>query len=381
VNTKVSQFSLKHRPILFQEMRGQDNTIKELKERARLDKWPTAMLFLGATGVGKTTAGMITAAAIQCQNVKDGEPCGVCATCKDIFEDKFSLGCTHLLDGSTSSKDDVIDTIKDTIHSFPLYGKKHVFIIEEVDQLSSQAKNAFHKLLEKPSPFVHFILLSMTEENGNKVPESIATRCQPYYLKKLTETDVAYILRDVLKKEGVWESLPVEFKKQGIFLIANNAKGSARRALQYLERVLVGSFFTVKEIEEIFHFTSEENSLSLLSSLLEEDVSFFSKLEPLKQQDKLIDWVHFIYYCLNSFLKERLLKESPERPASVILSRYPLAKVKEIIKIMNNIYFLLRTQNYITNNQIEYAFIEYFWTLKEKENIPNPDTPIIRKRA
>lgn len=373
MNINVSQFSLKHRPQRFSDVRGQDLVVKELSARAAKGNWPTAMLFQGQTGVGKTTLGFITAATIQCSSPSEKGPCGGCASCKDIFGEKFALGSTHMLDGATSSKDDVIDRIRDTSHTLPFNGKKHVFIIEEVDQLSPAAKNAFHKLLEKPSPYVHFILLSMTEANGNRVPESIATRCQTYHLKPLTETDVAYTMRDVLKAEELWNELPAQFKKEGLFLLANNANGSMRRALQNLERVITGELFETAAIEEAFHFVSEESSLSILRQLLLRDPKVLADLEVLRAQNRLMDWAQLTFYFVVTYMSEALRDLDPGSPASKLLAKHGKETARALInELYDPIFATVRSQGYISNTALLYFFIQYLST---------PAAPAIRTRG
>ena len=378
MNANVSQLSLKHRPRTFDEVRGQDFAVKELKARAAADKWPTALLFQGQTGVGKSTLGLLCAAAMQCgASRENGQPCGTCRSCIDIFDEKFSLGGTHMLDGSTSSKDDVIDRIQETIHTLPLQGRKHVFIIEEVDQLSTAAKNAFHKLLEKPSPWVHFILLSMTETNGNKVPESIATRCQLYHLKPLIEADVAYTLRGILKAEKLWDTLPTQFKKEGIFLLANNAKGSMRRAIQYLERVLLGELFTTEAIETSFQFISEETALATLRRIMGREIQGLTDVELLKNQNRLMDWVYLTFHFLVSALSERLRAISIESPSSKMLSKFSDVDIDLIIyKLYIPIQEVVQAQGYISNTQLLFHFITWFKTIE-----PIPVLPYLRTRG
>ncbi len=363
---KVTQYSLAHRPKVFENVKGQDNIVKEMLQRSKMNKFPSAMLFQGPTGTGKTTLAFLAAAAIQCKHKDEkGNPCGECATCKDIFDEKFSRGCTHMLDGSSSSKDDVIDLIEQTVHTVPLHGPKHVFIIEEIDQLSTAAKNSFHKFLEKPSPYVHFILLSMADSGGSKVPQSIMDRCQPYYFKNITERDVAYTLKHILAEEGLWDELPAEFKKEGIFLIVNNAKGSLRRAIQFLERAMIGEFFTVKEIEDNFKFLSESSSLGTLKMMIEgEGKKLSNELEAMRKENKAVDWVFLVSFFLFRHRQNVMTGEKvDESPSSSLLgklySKQP-AVYKELEKGIKSISEEVRHGSYMTSTHVSHLLVDLY---------------------
>ena len=370
----ITQYSLVHRPKTWNELRGQEGIVKEMKKRAATGNWPTAMLFQGPTGVGKTSAAFLAAAAIQCEVDEEGNPLNTDPSYDDIFNEKFAKGSTHMLDGSSSSKDDVIELIQQTIHTYPLHGKKHVFIIEEVDQLSSGAKNAFHKFLEKPSPYVHFILLSMTDVNGNKVPQSIATRCQQYYFKNLVEKDIAYTMRDVLKREGYWDNLPEEFVKEGLFLLVNNSGGSLRRALQFLERAMLGEFFTVKDIEDNFKFLSETGSLSLLKNLVTGNAKeAIPEIEAMRKDNKLVDWVHMVMFFIYRWKQDRLYGsegEYDDTPSTKLLRKLNKDKTGEIVEeSITGIMDDIRKGNYMTSTYVAYKLINLLERMQHAQTV------------
>lgn len=381
---EVSQYALVHRPRTFDEVKGQANIVKEFKQRSTMNKFPSAMLFQGPTGTGKTTLAFLVAAAIQCGHTDEkGNPCGECESCRDIFEEKFSRGCTHMLDGSSSSKDDVIQRIEESVHTVPMHGPKHVFIIEEIDQLSTAAKNAFHKFLEKPSPYVHFILLSMTDANGNKVPQSIMDRCQPYHFKNIVEKDIAYALKGILEKEGLWADLPAEFKKEGLFMLVNNAKGSLRRAIQFLERAMIGEFFTIKDIEDNFKFLSETSTLGVLESILTGKAEKAVKgLEEMRKEGNIVDWVHIVAFFLlrheQNVVSETAFDESPSSSLfKRIQKNTPEVYVKFYTRFMQLVE-AIRHGPYMTNTHVNLQVLQM---IKELHADKNPEKiPVRGKR-
>lgn len=74
----------KFRPSEFQDVKGQDHIVTTLKNQILADRIGHAYLFCGTRGTGKTTIAKIFAKAVNCEQPKDGSPCGKCASCKAI---------------------------------------------------------------------------------------------------------------------------------------------------------------------------------------------------------------------------------------------------------------------------------------------------------
>lgn len=274
----ISQYSIINRPRTFPEIYGQPVVERELIPRSKDDNWPLAMLLKGSTGVGKSTAAFIIAMTLNCQNQdENGNPCQTCVSCKSIISEKFDRD-TVVLDGSAfSGKDDVIEfsQIADTA---PMYDKKRVLIVEEADQLSTAAKNAMLKILEKPRKNIHFILLSMVY---NGIPAAIQTRCQVFNFKTFNSSELMFALKNVMETMGVWEdeSIPKEFKLQGLASLASAARGSLREATQLLEKCLVGKYFTAEEIKDNLGLLDENTIQGILMKIVKGDPTALSDLE------------------------------------------------------------------------------------------------------
>ena len=75
----------KYRPQTFSDVFGQEHITKTLQSEVANEKIGHAYLFTGTRGTGKTTCAKILARAINCNNTKDGNPCGECDMCRMIL--------------------------------------------------------------------------------------------------------------------------------------------------------------------------------------------------------------------------------------------------------------------------------------------------------
>ena len=293
----VTQFTIAYRPKTLDEVRGQDQIIKDLRRRQREDTWPKAMLFQGPFGTGKTTLAQIVAAMMEACD-KQGNPDWEHPSNKSILRETFDRDVERV-DGSQFSKADLVDF---TAHlkMRPMYDKRRIIIIEEADQLSTAAINALLKVMESPQPNVHFILLSM-EEKG--IPGAIKSRCQVYKVKPLSIKDIMLTLHNVMIKSGYEndKNVPTSFKVEGLGEIAKTSGGSMRTALSNLERCLSAGIFTKEAIQKEFFVVDETSTLNVLRGILglSTEESMWSTLSKSNPQE--------IYNYMTSILASALM--------------------------------------------------------------------------
>ena len=293
----VTQFTIAYRPKTLDEVRGQDQIVKDLRRRQREDVWPKAMLFQGPFGTGKTTLAQIVAAMMEACD-KQGNPDWDHPSNKSILRETFDRDVERV-DGSQFSKADLVDF---TAHlkMRPMYDKRRIIIIEEAEQLSTAALNALLKVMESPQPNVHFILLSM-EEKG--IRGAIKSRCQVFKVKPLSITDIMLTLHDVMIKSGYEDdkNIPASFKVEGLGEIAKTSGGSMRTALSNLERCLSAGIFTKEAIQKEFFVVDETSTMNVLRGILRlsKDESVWSTLSKANPQE--------VYNYMTSILASALM--------------------------------------------------------------------------
>ena len=139
-----------------------------------------AYLFTGPAHVGKTALAVAFAQALVCQR-GGGAPCGECATCERITQDRYPDVQIIAAEKATIQIDQVRALQTDAALS-PLEGRYKVFIIQEIERATQPAANALLKILEEPPPQV---ILLLTASRRDRVLPTILSRCQVIGLRPL----------------------------------------------------------------------------------------------------------------------------------------------------------------------------------------------------
>ena len=84
----------KFRPDIFEDVKGQDHIVTTLRNQIRADRIGHAYLFTGTRGTGKTTIAKLFAKAVNCEDPRDGSPCGRCRSCAVSRSQRKSYPCT-----------------------------------------------------------------------------------------------------------------------------------------------------------------------------------------------------------------------------------------------------------------------------------------------
>ncbi len=258
----------KWRPRKFDDICGQEHITLSLKNQIKADRISHAYLFCGTRGTGKTTAAKILAKAVNCLDLKDGNPCEECESCKSINEgnsiDVFEI------DAASNRGIDNIRDLREAVKFTPI-GKYKLYIIDEVHMLTNEAFNALLKTLEEPPAYVIFVLAT-TEPH--KLPATILSRCQRFDFKRIGPKCMSDRLSLISKEEGI------KIGKEALELIVRNSDGAMRDAISIMDQCAVYSSKNIStdDVSAVLGIVNDKYLFEIADSILKEDIVNIMKL-------------------------------------------------------------------------------------------------------
>jgi len=215
----------KWRPLVFDDVIGQDYIVTVLKNQIATGKIGHAYLFTGTRGTGKTTCAKIFSKAVNCQSHVKGDPCLECDICNSI-QNGSAIDVVEIDAASHTGVDNIRDIIEESVF-LPAVCKYRVYIIDEVHMLSTSAFNALLKIMEEPPAHIIFILAT-TEVH--QVPVTIISRCQRFDFSRIEDS---LIIEQLLK---VADGENIQLDTDAAAIIARLADGGMRDALSLFDQ-------------------------------------------------------------------------------------------------------------------------------------------------
>ena len=197
----------KYRPTKLSEIVNQTEIIGSLEA---LIKDPTDMphlLFSGSAGVGKTTTALCLSRQILGEYAKD---------------------CTLDLNASDERG---IGMVREKVKKFSRFAGMvdvpfKIIILDEADEMTSDAQTALRRIIEDAAKICRFILIA---NNVSKIIEPIQSRCAAFKFTSVSEQDVIARLEEIAKKEKV------KTDKKGLKAIYEYTDGDLRHAINLMQ--------------------------------------------------------------------------------------------------------------------------------------------------
>ncbi len=197
----------KYRPTKLSEIVNQTEIIGSLKA---LIKDPTDMphlLFSGSAGVGKTTTAL-------------------CITRQILGE--YTKECTLELNASDERG---IGMVREKVKKFSKFAGMadvpfKIIILDEADEMTSDAQTALRRIIEDTAKICRFILIA---NNVSKIIDPIQSRCATFKFTSVSEEDVITRLEEIAKIEKV------KADKKGLKAIHEYSEGDLRHSINLMQ--------------------------------------------------------------------------------------------------------------------------------------------------
>lgn len=218
-------WATKYRPTRFQDLVGQEQAIKTLRGYLKAVDSPSALLFYGPTGTGKTTMARMFSRYLNCETHK---ACGTCPSCLAFDAGISSHPDYKELNAAEARGIDDVRALISSAFLMPQF-RKRIIVIDEAHQLTPQALQSLLKPLEEPSASTIWMICTTDPQ---KLPTTILGRLQ----KIQTRTVDAGNMIPRLKTVAEAEALP-ELNDDLWTAIAERSGGHMRDALTLMEGV------------------------------------------------------------------------------------------------------------------------------------------------
>ena len=197
----------KYRPTKLSEIVNQTEIIGSLEA---LIKDPTDMphlLFSGSAGVGKTTTALCLSRQILGEYAKD---------------------CTLDLNASDERG---IGMVREKVKKFSRFAGMvdvpfKIIILDEADEMTSDAQTALRRIIEDAAKICRFILIA---NNVSKIIEPIQSRCAAFKFTSVSEEGIIARLEEIAKKEKV------KTDKKGLKAVYEYTEGDLRHAINLMQ--------------------------------------------------------------------------------------------------------------------------------------------------
>jgi replication factor C small subunit len=165
------------------------------------------LLFSGSAGVGKTTTALCLSRQILGEYAKD---------------------CTLDLNASDERG---IGMVREKVKKFSRFAGMvdvpfKIIILDEADEMTSDAQTALRRIIEDAAKICRFILIA---NNVSKIIQPIQSRCAAFKFTSISEEDIITRLEEIAKNEKV------KTDKRGLKAIYEYTEGDLRHAINLMQ--------------------------------------------------------------------------------------------------------------------------------------------------
>jgi DNA polymerase-3 subunit gamma/tau len=261
----------------FAQIVGQQAVVETLRNGVISGRTAHAYLLVGPRGTGKTSLARILAKAINCTDLRDGEPCDACPSC-DAIRDGRALDVAEFDAASNNTVGDMRDLLP-RVFTAPSDLRRKVFIIDEVQRIT-QGWDVLLKTLEEPPDHIVFIFCTT---DSSAIRPAVLSRVQRFDFRRLTVPEIAGKLRMILEADGR------KADPEAVDLIARLAAGGMRDAESMLDQLLAtdSGSLTAERVREVLGLVDQETVDGFLAALVAGDaIAGIDLLDSLEERGR-----------------------------------------------------------------------------------------------
>ncbi len=198
----------KYRPQKITDLVNQKEIVGSLTALLKNVNEIPHLLFSGSAGVGKTTLAM--------------------CLCRQILGDGWKEFTLEL----NASDERGINMVRERVKKFSRFAGLDsnipfkVIILDEADEMTSDAQTALRRIIEDTAKTCRFILIA---NNISKIIEPIQSRCAVFKFTRIAEKEVIAHLKEIAKKEKI------KSDEDGLKSIYDYTEGDLRHAINLLQ--------------------------------------------------------------------------------------------------------------------------------------------------
>lgn len=288
---------------------GNKELIKTIKSNAKASLMPHAIIIEGPEGSGKNSLARYISLVLACDNSPD--VCMKCPPCRKILTaNSPDVIYADLPEGKSQIGIDTVRFIRSDVYIKPNDNRYKLYIIKHADKMTTEAQNAFLKVLEEPPQYAVFILLC---NSADSLLITVKSRCTVYTTERFDTNILAdYLIdtdeeaKDLFKKSPDAFRLAILLSKGSVGLAKYNISSDSASVNLKLYNAVVDLIMLLRKRASSYdileHLSSLEqtkdyidNYFSMLESALMEIVAF--KVSDARVSEFFIDTEQLDYIC------------------------------------------------------------------------------------
>ena len=258
----------KYRPKKMTELVNQKEIVGSINSMLKKQSELPHLLFSGSAGVGKTTAALCLSSEILREHWR-----------------------TYTLELNASDERG-INMVRERVKKFSRFAGLDteipfkIIILDEADEMTSDAQTALRRIIEDTSKICRFILIA---NNLSKIIAPIQSRCVVFKFTRISDNEIISQLKFIAKQEKI------KTDEKGLQTICDYTNGDLRHAINILQAVASSGDVTESIVKSVVGLTKTKDVQDVLKLALDGKIS--------NSRDKMIELIKVYGMSESDFLK------------------------------------------------------------------------------